>query len=78
VTLPADATLTVDGEGTQSLGATRNFVSPPLARDRSYSYTLKAQFVRDGKTVSVTKKATVVPGEETQVTFDDVQSVARK
>jgi uncharacterized protein (TIGR03000 family) len=80
VTLPADARLTIDDGVTQSVGTRRLFTSPPLALDRSYSYTLKAEFVRDGKTVSVTKKAAVTPGAETQVSFDDVpqRSVASR
>jgi uncharacterized protein (TIGR03000 family) len=80
VTLPADARLTIDDGVTQSVGTRRLFTSPPLAPDRSYSYTLKAEFVRDGKTVSVTKKAAVTPGGETLVSFDDVpqRSVASR
>ncbi len=80
VSLPADARLTIDEEKTQSGGTTRLFVSPPLRPDRSYSYTLKAQFVRDGKTVSLTKKASVSAGAETRVSFEDQpqQRVASK
>jgi uncharacterized protein (TIGR03000 family) len=71
VTLPADATLTIADQAMQSDGSRRVFVSPPLKPDRSYSYTLKAEFVREGKTVSVTKKAGVSAGKETLVSFDD-------
>jgi len=72
VTLPADATLTIDDGETQSGGTSREFISPPLARNRSYSYTLKAEFVRKGKKVSATKKVAVSAGKETPVSFDDV------
>jgi uncharacterized protein (TIGR03000 family) len=80
VTLPADARLTFDDEATQSVGTKRFFTSPPLPRENTYSYTLKAEFVRDGKTVSVTKTASVTPGKETLVSFDDTpaRSVASK
>jgi uncharacterized protein (TIGR03000 family) len=80
VTLPADARLTIDDGATQSVGTTRVFRSPPLPQDHPYSYTLKAEFVRDGKTVSVTKTAAVSAGKETLVSFDDIsqRSVASK
>jgi len=80
VTLPADARLTIDDGATQSVGTTRVFRSPPLPQDHSYSYTLKAEFVRDGKTVSVTKTAAVSPGKDTLVSFDEIpqRSVASK
>jgi uncharacterized protein (TIGR03000 family) len=71
VTLPADARLTIDDTGTRSDGTRRVFVSPPLQQDRSYSYTFKAEFVREGKTVSVTKKAGVSAGKETLVSFEN-------
>jgi len=71
VTLPADAKLTIADEATQSDGSRRVFVSPPLKPDRSYSYMLKAEFVREGKTVSITKKAGVASGKETLVSFED-------
>jgi len=80
VTLPADAKLTVDESGTQADGTRREFISPTLTPNRSYSYTLKAEFVRGGKTVTVTKKATVTAGKETLVSFDDApdRTVASK
>jgi uncharacterized protein (TIGR03000 family) len=71
VTLPADAKLLIDDETTRSVGSQRQFVSPPLPTDGAYEYTLKAEFVKDGKTVAVTKKVNVVRGTETVVTFDE-------
>jgi uncharacterized protein (TIGR03000 family) len=69
VSLPADAKLTIDDQTTTSVGASRRFVSPPLAPNGSYTYTLKAEFVRDGKTVAVAKQVAVTPGKKTQVSF---------
>jgi len=71
VTLPADAKLLIDDEATRSVGSQRQFVSPPLPTDGAYEYTLKAEFVKDGKTVAFTKKVNVVRGTETVVTFDE-------
>jgi len=80
VTLPADARLTIGDEGTKAGGTRRVFVSPPLRPDRSYTYTLKALLVRDGKTVSVTKDVAVSAGKESSVSFNDVpqQDVASR
>jgi uncharacterized protein (TIGR03000 family) len=67
VTLPADAHLTVDGNATRSTSSVRTFISPPLTPDRDYRYTLKADFQRDGKPVTVSKAVTVRAGQETRV-----------
>jgi hypothetical protein len=45
-------------------------VTPPLAEGNRYAYTLKAEFVREGKTVSVQKKIWVQPGQETNVSLN--------
>jgi uncharacterized protein (TIGR03000 family) len=70
VNVPADARLTIDGEATTSTSAQRVFVSPVLNPGREYHYTLKAEFKKDGKTVSMSKDVTVKAGNETRVTMD--------
>ncbi|MGH7172917.1 MAG: TIGR03000 domain-containing protein [Gemmataceae bacterium] len=67
VTLPEDATLTIDGENTTSTSANRVFVSPALEQGKEYEYTLKAKVVRDGKPQIITALVTVRPGETSQV-----------
>jgi uncharacterized protein (TIGR03000 family) len=67
VTLPEDATLTIDGEETTSTSANRVFVSPALEQGKEYEYNLKAKVVRDGQTQIATAKVTVRPGETSQV-----------
>ncbi len=67
VTLPEDATLTIDDEETTSTSANRVFISPALEQGKEYEYTLKAQVVRDGKVQVATAKVTVRPGETSQV-----------
>jgi uncharacterized protein (TIGR03000 family) len=67
VDLPEDARLTFDGESTASTGSHRVFFSPPLARGREYSYTLRAERIRRGERTSLTKTITVRAGEETRV-----------
>ncbi|MHB1426507.1 MAG: EF-hand domain-containing protein [Gemmataceae bacterium] len=67
VDLPEDARLTFDGESTISTGSHRVFLSPPLSRGREYSYTLRAELMRDGEAAFLSKTITVRAGEETPV-----------
>jgi uncharacterized protein (TIGR03000 family) len=69
VTLPADAKLSIDGYQTTSTSGQRTFVSPALKTGLDYSYTLKAEVVRNGETQSVTQLVKVRAGEETRVTL---------
>jgi uncharacterized protein (TIGR03000 family) len=78
VSLPADAKLLVDGAATTSTSAERTFVSPKLMPNSVYRYTLKAEFMKDGQPVSVTKTIEVRAGMETRVTIDASEAVASK
>jgi uncharacterized protein (TIGR03000 family) len=77
VSLPADAKLTIDDSPTTSTSAERTFVSPALKPGQDYNYTLKAEMVRDGKTVNVEEKVTVRAGEATRVTLLSTTVAAR-
>jgi len=70
VSLPANATLTIDDAATTSTDSTRVFTSPVLPAGREFHYTLKAQMVRDGKSVVVSKEVTVRAGETTHATME--------
>lgn len=70
VQVPADATVTIDDSPTRSVSGTRVFVTPPLAQNTDYSYTVKAQVRRDGQVRSETRQVTVRGGEETLVTLN--------
>jgi uncharacterized protein (TIGR03000 family) len=63
VSLPEDATLTIDGEATTSTSAQRVFVTPDLEEGKEYQYTLKAKVQRDGKVEIATTKVTFRAGE---------------
>lgn len=67
VSLPADATLKVDGAATKATTAVRTFATPTLDAGQSYHYTLTAEVVRDGKTLTTAQEITVRAGELTQV-----------
>jgi uncharacterized protein (TIGR03000 family) len=70
VSLPANATLTIDDAATTSTASPRVFTSPVLPAGRDFHYTLKAQIVRDGKTFVVSKEVTVRAGETTRATME--------
>src|SRR5262249_4464224 len=70
VNLPADAKLSVDDNITQSTSASRVFATPVLDTDKEYTYTLKAEIIRDGKTITRTQRVTVRAGEESRVSFE--------
>lgn len=55
VTLPADAVLTVDNVPTGQRGSRRVFETTAVAPGLDFSYTLRAEVVRDGRPVRVSK-----------------------
>ena len=70
VRLPADARLTFDGEATRSTGATRTFQSPPLEAGAAGQYVLRAEIVRDGRTLSMRQRVRVRSGTVSEVRLD--------
>jgi len=69
VKLPEDATLVVDETTTKSTSGERLFITPALESGKTYTYTLKATVVRDGRSVSIEEKVTVRAGEQSSVTL---------
>lgn len=69
VTLPAEAKLTIDGDATTSVSTERVFVSPTLEAGKTYTYTLQAEFARDGKAVVVSKDVKVSAGATVNVSL---------
>ena len=67
VTLPADATLTIDGQPTQSTSASRWFRTPALEPGKVFHYTLRAEIVRGDETVTIARRIDVRAGQETDV-----------
>jgi uncharacterized protein (TIGR03000 family) len=76
VTLPADATLLIDGKATRSTSALRVFASPKLMPGKAYYYTLTAKVVRNGRTITTTKRVRVHPGVQTRVSMEPAASMA--
>lgn len=65
VSLPANATLTVDGNPTKSTSATRTLITPALDLGNSYVYTLRAEV--NGQ--AITQQVEVRGGETSQAEF---------
>jgi len=79
VTLPAEAKLTIDDAATASTSSPRVFMSPALSPGKAYHYTLKAEYTKDGKPVTVSRQIEVRAGAETRVDLNDTNvTVASK
>jgi uncharacterized protein (TIGR03000 family) len=65
VYVPPDAQITIDGYKTKSIGEVRRFVSPPLSRDKGYTYSVKATWKQSGKEIVQEREARVRAGEQT-------------
>jgi len=74
VSLPADATLTVDGVVTKSTTGVRRLVTPALPAGETYTYTLEAKV---GELVA-TQTVVVRAGEETAIALNPGKSVVSK
>ena len=77
VKLPADARLFVEGRQLTVKDGQRTFVTPPLPADREAVYTFRAEYTRDGETLSQTKKVRVRAGGYARVEFADLSQSAK-
>jgi len=72
VRLPADARLNVQGVDCPLTSDTRTFDTPVLEPGQKYSYLLRAEVLRDGRTVSQTQRVTFRSGQRVRVSFEDL------
>ncbi len=72
VRLPADARLTVHGVDCPLASDTRAFDTPPLTPGQKYYYLLKAEVVREGRTIAQTRRIDFRSGDNVTVSFDDL------
>lgn len=70
VEVPADAKIFVNGQATNSAGESRQYVSRNLQAGYNYTYEVRAEIVRDGKTIEETKTIDVRAGEVAELTFN--------
>jgi uncharacterized protein (TIGR03000 family) len=76
VRVPADAKLFVDARQLALTGAERKFVSPELPAGQEFAYRFRAEYERDGETVSVTRRVAVRAGAAVAVEFTDLTAKA--
>lgn len=69
VSVPEDAKVFVNGRATTSTGSERQYVSRGLENGQRYSYEVRAEVIRDGKTVSETQTAQLTAGAQANLTF---------
>jgi uncharacterized protein (TIGR03000 family) len=69
VEVPEDARVYFDNHLTQHKGKVRTFVTPPLSAGRPFTYNLRAEWMRDRKTITQTQTITVHGGQTTRVSF---------
>lgn len=72
IEVPADAQLFIDGQPMKTTADRRVFRTPKLDRKLTYYYDVKAEVVRDGKTVTSTKRVILRAGEEVRAVFADL------
>jgi len=75
VTLPADATLSVNGQPTELTSDRRVFTTPELQPGKDYWYVLRAEVKRGGRIRVETQEVTVRAGRESRVAFSMADAV---
>jgi uncharacterized protein (TIGR03000 family) len=78
VRLPADAKLYAEGRPLTLTSGERTFVTPVLPADREFTYSFRAEYVRDGETISQTKKVPVKVGGTATLEFVDLTTARDK
>jgi uncharacterized protein (TIGR03000 family) len=78
VQLPESARLFVDNVACPQTSSKRSFDTPKLEPGKTYYYTLRAELVRDGQTVSESRRVDVKAGKEINVSFGDMTSLAQR
>jgi uncharacterized protein (TIGR03000 family) len=72
IDLPTDAKLYVDDHAMKSASAHRVFTTPTLDSGKTYYYILRAEVVRDGKTVSQDRRVILRAGDRITASFADL------
>lgn len=69
VVVPTAAQVWFDGDSTSQAGSLREFVSPPLSSEGTYSYEIRARWMENGTPMEQTRRVTVRAGALTTVDF---------
>ena len=77
VALPKDASFFIDDKPWTLDPANNTFRTPALEPGYRYTYVLRAEVKRDGKTLTETRRVSVLPGQESKVEFTDLLAPRR-
>lgn len=69
IEVPADAKLFIDDQPMKTTSARRVFSTPTLQPGQTYYYIVRAEVVRDGQTISDTKRVTLKAGDVIRAGF---------
>jgi len=69
VVVPPDADVFFDGTPMTATGAIRSYSSPPLEKGANYSYSIRARWTEDGRSVEQTRKVGIKAGAQVRVDF---------
>jgi uncharacterized protein (TIGR03000 family) len=69
IKLPADARLYIDNVACPLTSGTRSFTTPTLAANKKYFYSVRAEVIRDGETLTETQQVIVEAGQQVTATF---------
>jgi uncharacterized protein (TIGR03000 family) len=72
VELPADAKLFIDDQLMQSTSARRIFNTPALQEGQTYFYDIRAEIIRDGRTVTQAQRVILNPGQQVVANFTEM------
>ena len=64
-----NAQVIFDGDETHQRGTERDFVSPPLTPNKTYTYSVQAKWMENGKPMDQTRTVTVTPNQTATVDF---------
>jgi uncharacterized protein (TIGR03000 family) len=73
VEVPTDAKLYIDDQLMKTTSSKRVFSTPLLAQGQAYFYDVRVEVVRDGKTVSDSKRVIIRAGEEARASFPNME-----
>jgi uncharacterized protein (TIGR03000 family) len=72
IEVPEDAKLYIDDQLMKTTSAKRNFSTPALEPGQTYYYIVRAEVVRDGKSIEKTQRVIVRAGDQVRANFDDL------
>lgn len=75
VLLPADAKLYVDKVRCPLTSEKRSFETPALQASRTYYYTIRAEVVREGRTITISERASLTAGKHVVVDLNEKLTV---